>query len=820
WEIIERTTDDMILFTDFFVSKKAAYEAAAEAAEKAVKSADPAIFINTVKPAMYIIEESAPLMRKAGESPLSALKKLFAGRWYDGATNTWKHGILTNLHIHLRKIAHWPSGKTLLIICGLVVTFIGLDYGIIWAYKEMVLDPPSFNLWSIKGMKPVDRVAGLTQLRMLKANIIDAEPNMLLLSYLNPFFITMVPIYLENARRTHDMYADIFGVPEEKFYLTEYTLGETVSGEVVAVVDGNNLTVNVKVDNVPEVGATSVEESTAFEANSGVLLKGGTFVKGDLPLSVRVMGVYTPLGYAHGYLIKRNPVVADDCASAEATSWSVLSTMYNEIRAWLISQLLNNTVIIYGDAAKLYSFDSDYNGVIFKGAVNICRKELELGYGAVYFCSANKQVNVTNFLASEKIAKDAGLGIWAADCVKPTGAISSSPVDVYVGTEVQFTDSSVAEGGFAIVAWAWSFGGGVTSTLKNPKHTYTTEGSKAVNLRVTNSCGLFDDAPQKTITVKPPVCPKPAANFSYAPTIVYVNVEVGFTDSSMPGEGATIVTWAWNFGDGATSTLKNPKHTYTTAGSVTAKLVVKNSCGETSFEASKNITVNPPVCTKPAASFSSSPIDVYVGTEVTFTDTSTAVDGFAITKWLWTFGDGSTSASQSPKHTYTTEGSMAVNLRVTNSCLAFDDAPQKTLTVKPVVCIKPTASIAYSPSTVYVNTEVQFTDSSTAGGDASMVSWAWNFGDGTTSTLKNPKHTYIKTGSVTVKLTVTNSCGETSYEASKNITVNPPVCTRPTASLSYIPDIVYKNTKVLFIDSSIAEGGKAITSWAWNFGDM
>ncbi|MDP1614930.1 MAG: PKD domain-containing protein, partial [Methylococcales bacterium] len=126
---------------------------------------------------------------------------------------------------------------------------------------------------------------------------------------------------------------------------------------------------------------------------------------------------------------------------------------------------------------------------------------------------------------------------------------------------------------------------------------------------------------------------------------------------------------------------------------------------------------------------------------------------------------------------------------------------------------------AYSPSTVYVNTEVQFTDSSTAGGDAIIVSWAWNFGDGTTSTVKSPKHTYTTAGSVTVKLVVKNSCGETSYEASKNITVNSPVCTRPTASLSYIPDIVYKNTKVFFIDSSIAEGGKAITSWAWNFGD-
>ena len=76
------------------------------------------------------------------------------------------------------------------------------------------------------------------------------------------------------------------------------------------------------------------------------------------------------------------------------------------------------------------------------------------------------------------------------------------------------------------------------------------------------------------------------------------------------------------------------------------------------------------------------------------------------------------------------------------------------------------ASFEYSPSSPFVNHAVSFTDTST--GD--IVSWSWDFGDGETSQIQNPTHTYTAEGSYTVKLTVTDSSGATA-EFSQVITV-------------------------------------------------
>lgn len=67
----------------------------------------------------------------------------------------------------------------------------------------------------------------------------------------------------------------------------------------------------------------------------------------------------------------------------------------------------------------------------------------------------------------------------------------------------------------------------------------------------------------------------------------------------------------------------------------------------------------------------------------------------------------------------------------------------------------PVADFSASPASGRALLNVQFTDASTG----SPISWSWNFGDGTSSTARNPAHTYIKTGRYPVSLTVNNSAG-------------------------------------------------------------
>ena len=131
------------------------------------------------------------------------------------------------------------------------------------------------------------------------------------------------------------------------------------------------------------------------------------------------------------------------------------------------------------------------------------------------------------------------------------------------------------------------------------------------------------------------------------------------------------------------------------------------------------------------------------GQEVKFTDTSTG----SPTSWQWNFGDGSTSTAQSPSHAFAAPGFHRVSLTAGNS--AGSRSRSRTLTVMPSAGA---ASFTYSPGSPATGKAVQFTDTSTN----SPTSWQWHFGDGTTSTTRNPSHTYGTPAAYTVTLDAIN----------------------------------------------------------------
>jgi len=121
-------------------------------------------------------------------------------------------------------------------------------------------------------------------------------------------------------------------------------------------------------------------------------------------------------------------------------------------------------------------------------------------------------------------------------------------------------------------------------------------------------------------------------------------------------------TWSWNFGDGNTSILQNPSHTYSSAGIYTVKLNATNSAGSNTFTRTNYITVSPAAVT-PVANFIGTPTLGNAPLTITFTDNSTNTP----TSWDWNFGDGNTSILQNPSHTYSSAGIYTVKLNATNS---------------------------------------------------------------------------------------------------------------------------------------------------------
>lgn len=135
----------------------------------------------------------------------------------------------------------------------------------------------------------------------------------------------------------------------------------------------------------------------------------------------------------------------------------------------------------------------------------------------------------------------------------------------------------------------WAYGDSSTATGIDPgSHTYATGGPKTITLTVTDSASAVDTA---SLDVTLTAAATATADFSGAPLSVPVFSPVKFTDASKPSEGQTIITWLWNFGDSNTSLLKNPSHTYATAGTYTVSLAVEDSGGKTDSEIKNNYVI-------------------------------------------------------------------------------------------------------------------------------------------------------------------------------------------------------------------------------------
>ena len=217
---------------------------------------------------------------------------------------------------------------------------------------------------------------------------------------------------------------------------------------------------------------------------------------------------------------------------------------------------------------------------------------------------------------------------------------------------------------------------------------------------------------------------------------------VQFIDTSANSPTA----WAWSFGDGGTSALQNPSHTYVSAGTYTVTMTATNSGGSSTSTQLDMITVE---ITGPVASFTANVTAGEPPFAVQFTDTSTN----SPTSWYWSFGDGGTSDEQDPAYEYGDAGTYTVALTATNAAGSNTTTVKKYINVTAIA--SPVTSFTADATSGTVPLAVQFTDTSTN----APVSWEWTFGDGSSSTLQNPRHTYTSAGSYSVTLTATNAGG-------------------------------------------------------------
>jgi len=370
----------------------------------------------------------------------------------------------------------------------------------------------------------------------------------------------------------------------------------------------------------------------------------------------------------------------------------------------------------------------------------------------------------------------------------PSVGFNAGPMSGAAPLDVTFANTTTG----TVTTWSWDFGDGTSSTGESPVHTYSSPGSYIVQLTATGPGGSVTKTALTPISVTA-AAPVPA--FAMTPASGAAPLNVTFTNTT----SGSVTAWAWDFGDGTTSTLKTPGHSYSNPGSYTVKLTATGPGGSATKTASTPITVT---AAAPVTDFTMTPTTGVAPLKVAFSNTTTGT----ATKWAWDFGDGTTGTAKNPSHSYSNPGSYTVKLTATGPGGSTTVTASTAISVSPAA---PVAKFAMTPKKGKAPLNVTFTNNTTG----TATAWAWDFGDGTTSTAQNPIHTYTNPGSYTVTLTATGPGGSTTKTATTPISVS--AAAAPVAKLNSTPKSGVAALDVTFGNTTRA----TLTMNGWDFGD-
>jgi alpha-tubulin suppressor-like RCC1 family protein/PKD repeat protein len=326
-------------------------------------------------------------------------------------------------------------------------------------------------------------------------------------------------------------------------------------------------------------------------------------------------------------------------------------------------------------------------------------------------------------------------------------------------TSTDFTfDSASSEGDIETVAW--DLGDGTTSTDPVVSHRYDTPGTYTVTLTVTSTSGATAQTSRDVEVVGAGANLPPVASFTLDPPVVNPGATVRFDASASEDPDGDIVAWAWDFGDGGTSSGETVEHVYTTSGTFTVTLTVADDDGATAT-AFRTLRVSHP----PAAAFTVFPEEGVAPLEVTVNGAASADPDGQLKRYTWDFGDGTVvlDGGAAEEHTYTEPGTYTIRLTVTDDG-GLTDSTERTVEVRAGLLAN---ELTGQPYLTYAF------DASGVAPEADT--YTWRFGDGRMSATSTAQVTHRYTAPGTYRVSVVASPADgPSLSASVDVEVAPP----------------------------------------------
>jgi len=356
---------------------------------------------------------------------------------------------------------------------------------------------------------------------------------------------------------------------------------------------------------------------------------------------------------------------------------------------------------------------------------------------------------------------------------------------------VNFVNTSTGTTASSVYTWTFGNGNGITTTVKNNPVSATYFNGQNYTVTLTVNDGVKSSTISKIITV----FKKPAINISAARTVGCAPLQVDFTSVLTPGDG-TITGALWNFGDGNTqSSTGAATNIYQFPGTYTVSLTATNSFGcINTWKVPDMVTVYPALV--PSFNVDSTAI-CSLAQPVIFHNTST---GDGALSYIWTFGDGDSSALTNPAHLYAAKGTYSISLTVSNTYGCASSITKPAFVNAANYSADFTTAASYCPG----NTIVFINKSSPAPSTTPI----WSFGDGGSGIGITYGHSYATSGSYTIRMY--ENFGSCPDSVIKTINV--------LAAPDIKPFIMNKGTSCsspMVVNFSDTSAGA--TNWHWNF---
>ena len=375
---------------------------------------------------------------------------------------------------------------------------------------------------------------------------------------------------------------------------------------------------------------------------------------------------------------------------------------------------------------------------------------------------------------------------------------------------ITFDGSASADADGDPLTYLWDFGDGSPPAAgQRVSHTYAEGGVFPVVLTVDDGTGLPNASARASLTVT--VNRAPVADAGGNREVCAGDVVVFDGSASRDPDGG-LLRYRWDFGDGTEAELVNPTKTYDRGAVYPVTLTVRDESGFANDSHTDRIVVR--VDESPIAEAGSDQ-EVCAGAEVHFDGSASHDFDGVVNRFQWDFGDGAIGGGDKPVHVYQRPGDYRVVLSIegdqAGQCSNTDTDEMRVRVVE-----APVARIA-GPSRVAVGAPNRFDGSGSLGATGQIVSWRWDFGDGTVAEGPVVEHTYGTPGAYLARLSIETDARAAACDVAE-------VKHQVIANAQPVADagedlLVGVNQEVLFDGSASRDSDGSIAAWSWDFGD-